>query len=89
MSSADGWADYMENLRNIYLFTAAAENGGEYPGSQAGIADLFSAVKDTHQWDPAAFWHWNLRMQVAANMGAGIFEANEPYFNLYRENWRT
>jgi alpha-L-fucosidase 2 len=86
VSSADGWADYMENLRNIYLFTAAAENGGEYPGSQAGIADLFSAVKDTHQWDPAAFWHWNLRMQVAANMGAGIFEANEPYFNLYREN---
>ncbi len=86
VSSADGWGDYMENLRNIYLFTAAAENGGAYPGSQAGIADLFSAVKDTHQWDPAAFWHWNLRMQISANLGAGIFEANAPYFNLYRAN---
>lgn len=86
VSSADGWGEYMENLRNIYLYTAAAESSGEYPGSQAGIADLFSAVKDTHQWDPAAFWHWNLRMQVSANMGAGIFEANKPYFNLYRQN---
>ena len=86
VKSSDGWGEYMENLRNIYLFTAAAESGGRYPGSQAGIADLLSAVKDTHQWDPAAFWHWNLRMQVAANMGAGIAEANTPYFNLYREN---
>lgn len=86
VNSSDGWGEYMENLRNIYLFTAAAESSAEYPGSQAGIADLFSAVKDTHQWDPAAFWHWNLRMQVAANLGAGISEANTPYFNLYRGN---
>ena len=86
VGSSDGWGEYMENLRNIYLFTAAAERGADYPGSQAGIADLFSAVKDTHQWDPAAFWHWNLRMEIAANLGAGIFEENAPYFHLYRTN---
>jgi alpha-L-fucosidase 2 len=86
VNSSDGWGEYMEDLRNIYLFSGRADSGGEYPGSQAGIADLFSSVKDTHQWDPAAFWHWNLRMQVAANIGAGIYEANRPYFNLYREN---
>jgi len=76
----------MENLRNIYLYTAAAESGGRFPGSQAGIADLFSAVQDLHRWDPAAFWHWNLRMQVAANLDAGVAELNAPYFRLYREN---
>lgn len=86
VSSRDGSGEYMENLRNIYLFSSAAENGGEYPGSQAGVGDLFSAVRDAHQWDSAAFWHWNLRMQVAANLSAGLPELNEPYFRLYRTN---
>jgi hypothetical protein len=86
VKSADGAGQYMENLRDLYFFASAAESGGEYPGSQAGIADLFSAVRDAHLWDPAAFWHWNLRMQVAANLGAGLPDLNAPYFNLYREN---
>jgi alpha-L-fucosidase 2 len=86
ISSADGSGEYLENLRHLYLFAAAASSGGEYPGSQAGVADLFSAVQDTHLWDPAAFWHWNLRMQVAANLGAGLPELNAPYFRLYRAN---
>ncbi len=86
LTSADGSGEYMENLRNLYLYTAAAESGGRFPGSQAGIADLFSAVQDLHRWDPAAFWHWNLRMQVAANLDAGVAELNAPYFRLYREN---
>jgi hypothetical protein len=86
LTSADGSGEYIENLRNLYLYTAAAESGGRFPGSQAGIADLFSAVQDLHRWDPAAFWHWNLRMQVAANIDAGVPELNAPYFRLYREN---
>jgi hypothetical protein len=86
LTSADGSAEYLENLRNLYLYTAAAESGSRFPGSQAGIADLFSAVQDLHHWDPAAFWHWNLRMQVAANIDAGVSELNAPYFRLYREN---
>ncbi len=84
--SGDGAGDYMENLRNIYLFSAAAERGVEYPGSQAGVADMLSSARDAHRWDSSAFWHWNLRMQVAANIGAGLPELNAPYFNLYREN---
>jgi alpha-L-fucosidase 2 len=89
LTSADGSGEYMENLRNLYLYSAAAESGGRFPGSQAGIADLFSAVQDVHRWDPAAFWHWNLRMQVAANLDAGVSELNAPYFRLYRENLAT
>ncbi len=86
ISSPDGAGEYLENLRHLYMFAAAASSGGEYPGSQAGLADLFSSVQDIHHWDPAAFWHWNLRMQVAANLGAGVPELNAPYFRLYREN---
>lgn len=86
ITSKDGSGEYLENLRNIYLYAAAAEKGTEYPGSQAGVADLLSSARDFHQWDSSAFWHWNLRMQVAANLGAGVPELNAPYFNLYREN---
>jgi hypothetical protein len=86
ITSKDGAGEYMENLRNLYLFVAAIEKGVEYPGSQAGIADMISAAQDEHRWDASAFWHWNLRMQVAANIGAGLPELNDTYFNLYREN---
>lgn len=86
VTSSDGVGEYMEALRTLYLFTSVAENGGRYPGSQAGVADLFSSIGDLHRWDPAAYWHWNLRMQVAANLEAGLPELNEPFFRLYREN---
>ncbi|MEO6817394.1 MAG: glycoside hydrolase [Edaphobacter sp.] len=86
IESADGSGEYMENLRAIYLFAAAAEKGTEYPGSQAGVADMLSSARDEHRWAPSAFWHWNLRMMVAANLGAGVEDLNAPYFNLYREN---
>jgi hypothetical protein len=84
--SQDGAGEYMENLRDIYLYVAAIEKGVEYPGSHAGIGDMISSAQDSRRWDPSAFWHWNLRMQVAANIGAGLAELNGPYFNLYREN---
>lgn len=86
LGSADGSAEYMENLRAIDLYATAAESRGPLPGSQAGIADLFSSTRDQHRWAPSAYWHWNLRMQVAANLGAGLYALNAPYFNLYRSN---
>jgi len=86
LSSTDQHAEYFENLRMIDLFTAAAENRDRFPGSQAGVGDLFSSFGDSHQWGPSAYWHWNLRMQVSANLGAGLAQLNEPYFNLYSDN---
>ena len=86
LSSPDGLAEYFENLRIIDLYTAAGESTDRFPGSQAGIGDLYSSIQDTHQWGPSAYWHFNLRMQVAANLGAGVPELNQSYFRLYREN---
>lgn len=86
LSSPDHAAEYLENLRMIDIFTAAAESRDRLPGSQAGIGDLFSSIRDEHRWGPSAYWHWNLRMQVSANLGAGVFRLNDSYFNLYRGN---
>jgi alpha-L-fucosidase 2 len=86
LSSPDHRAEYFENLRTIYLFTAAAESRDRFPGSQAGIGDLFSSARDQHRWGPSAFWQWNLRMQVSANLGAGASDLNASYFRLYQEN---
>jgi hypothetical protein len=86
MTSSDGSAEYFENLRTLYLYLAAAERGAAFPGSQAGLADLFDYLEDTQPWFPAGFWFWNLRMQVAANMTSGAFDINTPVFNLYRSN---
>jgi len=86
ITSADGAGEYMENLRALYLYVAAIEKGYEYPGSQAGVADMISSAQDIHKWDPSAFWHWNLRMQIAANLGVGLTELNAPYFHLYSGN---
>ena len=87
ISSADGTGQYMENLRAIYLYAAAAERGsGDLAGSQAGTADLFSWLQDDVQWDPAAYWVWNQRMQLVADQGAGVPFLNDPFFAMYSSN---
>jgi len=86
LTSSDGAADYVEALRTLHLYYAAAEGRGPLPGSQAGLADLFDFLKDEQPWYPAGYWVWNLRMQVAANLGAGAFDMNSPFFALYRTN---
>ena len=86
LSSPDHVAEYFENLRAIDLFVTAAESRDRFPGAQAGIGDLFSSFGDDHHWGPSAYWHWNLRMQVSANLGAGMTQFNDPYFNLYNDN---
>lgn len=86
LSSEDHTAEYFENLRAMDIFTTVAESRDRFPGGQAGIGDLFSSYKDAHYWGPSSWWHWNLRMQVSANLGAGLAAYNEPYFNLYNDN---
>jgi hypothetical protein len=83
LSSSDGLADYMENLRNVYLYTAASSERGAYPSSQAGVNDLFNFSRDTQQWGGGDYWFWNDRMQIAANISSGATELNSPFFGMY------
>jgi hypothetical protein len=84
MNSSDGTAQYLENLRTIYLYTEAASmKTGAYPGSQAGVADMFAYDEDQQDWYPAGYWLWNLRGQIAANLSSGNFALNLPIFAMY------
>jgi hypothetical protein len=83
-TSSDGTAQYMENLRDIYLYAEAASmHSGDYPGSQAGVADMFAFDEDQQDWYPAGYWLWNLRGQIAANLSSGNFSLNLPIFSMY------
>ena len=86
ITSSDGSGEYYENMRTLYLYDIAASNRDTLPGSQAGVADLFSHNQDSQPWYPAGYWFWNLRMYVQANLSAGAFDLNTPIFNLYRTN---
>ena len=83
-NSSDGTAQYMENLRDIDLYAEAASmHSGDYPGSQAGVADMFAFDQDQQDWYPAGYWLWNLRGQLAANLSSGNFALNVPIFDMY------
>ena len=86
ISSSDGTGQYLENIRTLYLYFEAASMRGDYPGSQAGLADLFSFSQDDMLWDPAAYWLYDLRTQISENMSSGNFALNVPIFNLYLNN---
>ena len=83
-NSADGTAQYMENLRTLYLYDEAGlMHSGRYPGSQAGLADLYAYDKDQQDWYPAGYWLWNLRGEISANLSSGNFALNLPIFDMY------
>jgi hypothetical protein len=84
ITSADGSGDYLENLRTFYLYQEAGLNRGtgNVPGSQAGVADMYSYNQDNHAWVPSDVWWWNARMQVTANMTSGATALNQRWFNL-------
>ncbi|HLL68702.1 MAG TPA: hypothetical protein VK453_23745 [Micromonosporaceae bacterium] len=86
LESADGAAQYLEKLRLIDLYAEAGANRDSMPGDSAGVSVLYRSRQDHNQYGPGAWWHWNNRMQIEANVGAGAFALNEAYFSLYRDN---
>lgn len=86
MTSSDGTADYIENLRTIYLYAVASSFRGSYPGSHAGVVDLFNFSQDKIAWYAGGYWFWNMRMMVAANLSSGAFDLNQTVYNLYLSN---
>ncbi|HEY7265136.1 MAG TPA: Ig-like domain-containing protein [Trebonia sp.] len=84
LNSADGSAAYIENLRTLYLYDAAASSKeGTYFGSQAGEADMFAWSEDRQTWAPNDYWIWNLRGEISANMSSGNYQLNAPIFDMY------
>ena len=86
ITSSDGSGEYIENMRTLYLYDAAASSRGTFPGSHAGLADLFNFNQDHQDWFASGYWFWNLRMMVQAHLSAGVPFLNDPIFRLYRNN---
>ncbi|WP_051450441.1 carbohydrate-binding protein [Actinospica robiniae] len=89
-NSSDGTAQYLENLRTLYLYDEAASmKAGNLPGSQAGVANMFNWNEDQQDWYPAGYWMWNLRGQITANESSGNFALNTPIFDMYLNDLPT
>lgn len=86
ITSSDGSGEYFENMRTLYLYDIAASNRGSLPATQAGEANLFAVAQDSQPWYPAGYWFWNMRMDIQADLSAGVSFLNTPMFNLYRGN---
>lgn len=83
ITSADGSGEYVENLRTLQLYTMAASMRGDVPSTHGAVVRMFSSSGDQADWAQDSYWHFNLRMLVSANLGAGIGELNSPYFKFY------
>ena len=85
MSSADGSAAYIENLRTLYLYDeAASEKEGSYPGSQAGEADMFDWNEDTiRPGRRTSTGSGTSAAEISANMSSGNYQLNTPIFDMY------
>lgn len=83
LDSPDGSARYFEALRAMQLYVAKASSGGAVPASHGGVTSLWSSYRDDIHWSSDAWWHFNLRQPVWANLGADTADQNTPYFDLY------
>ncbi|TWD75190.1 hypothetical protein FB561_6628 [Kribbella amoyensis] len=83
ITSADGSGEYVENLRTVQLYTMAASMRSAVPSTHGAVVRMFSSAKDQADWAQDSYWHFNLRMLVSSNLGAGIAEYNAPYFRFY------
>ena len=86
LGSQDGAADYMENIRTIYLYVKAASERVGSLRARPASTPLFNFTRYNQQWGGGHYWFWNLRMQIAANLGAGVTDLIAPAFRLYRDN---
>ncbi|MEU4607035.1 hypothetical protein AB0F43_28975 [Kribbella sp. NPDC023972] len=83
ITSSDGTGEYVENLRTLQLYTMAASMRSSVPSTHGAVVRMFSSAKDQADWAQDSYWHFNLRMLVSSNLGAGIGEFNAPYFRFY------
>jgi hypothetical protein len=83
VTSSSGEGEYLENLRALSLYTTAATERADLPATHGGVANRLSAFKDFQPWFASHYWHFNMRQQVAQNLGANLADFNAPYFNLY------
>jgi len=80
LHSADGVADYLENLWHIHLYAMACGSRGEVPPKFNG--GLWTDDRDLREWG-AAFWHWNTQETYWPLYAANHLDLLRPYYDMY------
>ena len=84
MSSADGSAAYIENLRTLYLYEeAASEKRASTRATRPATPTCSTGTRTRSAWTPSSYWIWNLRAEISANMSSGNYQLNVPIFDMY------
>ncbi|HNS48823.1 MAG TPA: DUF5703 domain-containing protein [bacterium] len=81
LHSADGLADYLENLWYIHLYCLGSGMRGELPMNFEN--GLWHSQRDIRGWGPG-YWHWNEQVAVWPLFAANHLELHESYRNLFR-----
>ena len=77
--SADGVADFLEQMRNYHLYVLGCSSRGPLP---ARVGRVFKTTQTHELWD-GQFWLWNLDHQYYLCYAADAFDLLEPFFGMY------
>ena len=81
LSSADGFADYLERVRTLHLYYAASSSRGPGPAPQ-GAGLIFQTEGDIPHLG-TQLWHWIVEMMYRPLQAADAVDLCEPYFDMY------
>jgi hypothetical protein len=82
-SSADGAADYLENLYYLSTYMIAMGSYGNYPFHF--INGVLRSTQDQTKWSNA-YWYWNQRDVYHSFMASNHVDAVESFNNMYSRN---
>ena len=81
LTSADGFADYLERVRTLHLYYAASSSRGPGPVPQ-GAGLIFQTEGDIPHLG-TQLWHWIVEMMYRPLQAADALDLCEPYFDMY------
>ncbi len=84
MSSADGSAAYIENLRTLYLYEEAASERRAATRAARPATPTCSTGTRTHRpGRPSSTGSGTSAAEISANMSSGNYQLNTPIFDMY------
>ena len=81
LNSEDGVADFMERVRTLHLYYAAASSRGDVPAPQ-GDGLIFQTEGDIPHLG-TQLWHWIVETMYRPLLAADAMDVLDPYFDMY------
>ncbi|MHB8973019.1 MAG: glycosyl hydrolase family 95 catalytic domain-containing protein [Pirellulaceae bacterium] len=80
LASPDGVADFMERVRNLFVYLMASTSRGALPPKWNG--SLFSTDGDARTWG-SQYWIWTTEVAYWPLYAADAIELTDPFFDMY------